>query len=135
MSQQIILNNIQKPGKINLKEDITWLGDSFGYTCGRDTERINALILEFTLRNIAKEGYTSTEKISKELNLEVQRVNYHLKTLIESGLLYREKKLIYVRQGSVKCAVEEIKKDANRILDELIIVASDIDNKLGLKNR
>ena len=135
MAQQIILNNIQKPAKINLKQDIEWLGESFGFSAGRDTERITAMILEKALKEIADNGTTSTEQLSDDLNLEIQRVNYHLRTLIDSGFLYREKRLIYLRQGSVKAAVEEMRRDANRIFDELTKVAGDIDNKLGIKTR
>ena len=83
MAQQIILNNIQKPAKINLKQDIEWLGESFGFSAGRDTERITAMILEKALKEIADNGTTSTEQLSDDLNLEIQRVNYHLRTLIE----------------------------------------------------
>lgn len=67
--------------------------------------------------------------------LETQKVNYHPRTLIESGFLCREKRLILIRQGSVKAAVEEMRKDANRILDSLSSIAEEIDKNLGLKNR
>jgi len=135
IGQQIILKNLQKPKEISLNEDIDWLGESFGFSCGRDTEKITSQILKSVLQEVAADGSTSTEKISDELDLEVQRVNYHLRTLVDSGFLYREKRLIFVRQGSVKAAVEEMRKDANRIFDGLSIIAEEIDKELGLRNR
>jgi len=135
MAQQIILKDLQKPKEINLNKDIDWLGNSLGFSCGRDTNKITLQILRSVLQEVASEGSTSTEKISDNLDLEVQRVNYHLRTLVDSGFLYREKRLIFIRQGSVKAAVEEIRKDANRIFDGLSIIAEGIDKELGFKNR
>ncbi|HGJ67131.1 TPA: winged helix-turn-helix transcriptional regulator [bacterium] len=135
MTQQIILRELQKPPEINLYEDINWLGESFGFSSGRDTNKITAKILQKLLQEISKDGSTSTEQLSKNMNIEVQRVNYHLRTLIDSGFICREKRLILLRQGSVKSAVEEIRKDANRIFDNLSIIAEEIDKNLGLKNR
>lgn len=135
MTQQIILKDLQKPKEINLNNDIDWLGESLGFNCGRDTKRITSQILRAVLHEFASDGATSTEKISDSLRLDVQKVNYHLRTLVNSGFLYREKRLIFLRRGSVKSAIEEMRKDANRIFDELSIMAEEIDKELGLKNR
>lgn len=135
MTQQIILKDLQKPKEVTLNNDIDWLGESFGFNCGRDTQRITSQVLRTVLQQFASNGSTSTEKISDKLGLDVQKINYHLRTLVNAGFLYREKRLIFVRRGSVKSAVEEMRKDANRILDELSIMAEEIDKKLGLKNR
>lgn len=135
MTQQIILRELQKPQEINLSKDIDWLGESFGFTAGRDTDRITAKILQNLLEEIGREGSTSTEQLSNNMNLEIQRVNYHLRTLVDSGFICREKRLIVLRQGSVKAAVEEMRKDANRMFDSLSVIAEEIDKNLGLKNR
>jgi len=135
MAQQIILKNLQKPKEVNVFHDIDWLGESFGFYSGRDTDRITAKLLQSMLKEIAEEEVTSTEKLSEELDIAVQKANYHLKTFIDSGFIYREKRLILIRQGSVKAAVEEMRRDANRIFDNLSLIAEEIDKALGLKNR
>ena len=135
MPQQIILKNLQRPKEINVEDDIKWLGNSFGFSAGRDTERVTAQILQNVLEEVASQGSTSTENISDELEMPVQKVNYHLRTLVDSGFLFREKRLIFVRQGSVKSAVEEVRRDANRIFDNLSRIAEEIDSALGFKNR
>ena len=135
MPQQIILRNLQRPKDIGVTDDIEWLGNSFGFSTGRDTQRVTAQILQNVLEKVSDKGSTSTEKISEELEMPVQKVNYHLRTLIDSGFLYREKRLIFVRQGSVKSAVEEMRQDANRIFDNLSRIAEEIDSVLGFKNR
>ncbi len=135
MPQQIVLKNLQKPVRSDVWEDLNWLSDSFGFSFGRDTESITAKILKDAVREISRIGFTSTECISDNLSLSVQRVNYHLKTLIDAGFLLREKRRLIIRHGSVKSAVEEMRKDANRIFDNLSLIAEEIDADLGLKNR
>jgi len=135
MPQQIILRDLQKPRNINLNEDIEWLGNSFGFSAGRETERIMFQVLQTALQKIAGEGFTSTENISDHLDISIQRVNYHLRTLMESGFLFREKRLIFIRHGSVKAAIEEMRRDANRIFDNLSKMGGEIDEALGLRNR
>lgn len=135
MVQQIILRNLQKPKEINLPEDIEWLGESLGFISGRDLDRVTVKVLQNLFEEISRDGSTSTEQISEDLGLAVQRVNYHLRTLVDSGLVCREKRLVILRQGSVKATVEEIRKDANRIFDNLSAIAEEIDQRLGFKNR
>lgn len=135
MPQQIILRNLQRPKDIEVTDDIEWLGNSFGFSAGRDTERVTAQILQSVLQDVASKGSTSTENIAEDLDLSIQRVNYHLRTLMDAGFLFREKRLIFVRQGSVKSAVEEMRRDANRIFDNLSRIGEEIDKALGFKNR
>ena len=135
MTRQIILRDLQQPKQVNLDTDIEWLSDSFGSIAGRDTERMVNQILHCVLERVAAQGGVSTENIAGDLHIATQRVNYHIRSLINSGFLYRERKLIFLRQGSVKGAVEEMRRDANRIFDNLTKIAEEIDAALGLKNR
>jgi len=135
MVQQIILRNLQRPKKGNVYEDIEWLGNSLGFVNGRDTEKMANQILLSVLDEFAKVESVSSEQIARELNVALQRVNYHIRSLIDSGFLYRDRKLIFLRQGSVKSAVEEMRRDANRTFDNLSMIAEEIDQTLGLKNR
>jgi predicted transcriptional regulator len=135
MPQQIVLRNLQRPKEIDVADDIEWLGNSFGFSAGRDTEKVTAQILKNVLQEVASEGSTSTENIAEDLDLSIQRVNYHLRTLMDAGFLFREKRLIFVRQGSVKSAVEEMRRDANRIFDNLSRIGEEIDEVLGFRNR
>jgi predicted transcriptional regulator len=135
MPQQIILKNLQRPKEINIEVDIGWQGNNSGFSAGRDTERVTAQILQNILKEVADRGSTSTEKTSDKLELHVQKINYHLKTLMDSGFLYREKRLKFVRQGSIRSAVEEMRGDANRIFENLSRTAEEIDSTLSFKNR
>ena len=135
MVQQIILRNLEKPQVKNLEEDLLWFCDSFGFSSGRDTENTTNRIIFSLLEKLSNERESSSEALAEDLDMKISRINHHLRNLNESGLLYRKKRLIYLRGGSLKAAVREMRKDSERILDELEIIAEEIDLIMGLRNR
>ncbi|MPM98772.1 hypothetical protein SDC9_145962 [bioreactor metagenome] len=135
MVQQIILRNLEKPRIKSLEEDLLWFCDSFGFSSGRDTESTANRIIFSLLERISSDSESSSEALAEDLDMKISRVNHHLRNLNESGLLYRKKRLIYLRGGSLKAAVKEMRKDSERILDELESIAEEIDLMMGMKNR
>ncbi|AYK14604.1 MAG: ArsR family transcriptional regulator [Methanosarcina flavescens] len=135
MAQQIILRHLEKPRVKSLEEDLLWLCNSFGFSSGRDTENISTRIIFSLLDKLSNDEITSSEALAKDLEMKISRVNHHLRNLNDSGLLYRKKRLIYLRGGSLKAAVKEMRKDSERIFDELECIAGEIDSRIGIKNR
>jgi predicted transcriptional regulator len=135
MVQEIILRNIEKPRIKSLEEDLLWFCDSFGFSSGRDIENTATNIIFSLLDKLSNEEEISSEAIAEGLDIKVSRVNHHLRNLNDSGLLYRKKRLIYLRGGSLKAAVREMRKDSERIFDELENAAEEIDSIVGIKNR
>jgi predicted transcriptional regulator len=135
MVQEIVLRNIEKPHIKSLEEDILWFCDSFGFSSGRDIENTATRIIFSLLDKISNNEITSSEILADDLDIKISRVNHHLRNLNESGLLYRKKRLIYLRGGSLKAAVKEMRKDSERIFDELEKIAEEIDATIGIKNR
>ncbi|NLK32857.1 MAG: ArsR family transcriptional regulator [Methanosarcina flavescens] len=135
MAQQIILRHLEKPRVKSLEEDLLWLCNSFGFSSGRDTENISTRIIFSLLDKLSNDEITSSEALAKDLEMKISRVNHHLRNLNDSGLLYRKKRLIYLRGGSLKAAVKEMRKDSEKIFDELECIAGEIDSRIGIKNR
>ena len=135
MVQEIIIRNVQKPREQNVSHDIEWLCDSLGFMTGRDTERIMSQLIRQLLQEVGNDGSASTVELADRLGIAPQRVNYHLRGLTDSGFIYRERKLIFLREGSVKAAIEELRQDANRIFDRLSVIGEEIDTAVGLKSR
>lgn len=135
MVKEIILRNIEKPHIRSLEEDLLWFCDSFGFSSGRDTENTARRIIFSLLDKISNDESTSSEILADDLDIKISRVNHHLRNLNDSGLLYRKKRLIYLRGGSLKAAVEEMRKDSERIFDDLENIAEEIDTIIGIKNR
>ena len=135
MVQQIILKYLEKPHVKSLEDDLLWLCDSFGFSSGRDTENTATRIVFTLLDRLSNEQITSSESLAEDLEIKISRVNHHLRNLNDSGLLYRKKRLVYLRGGSLKAAVEEMRKDSERIFDELESIAEEIDLRIGIRNR
>lgn len=136
MPQQIILINLDKPREKRLEEDIRWFCNSFGLSSGRDTENVATQIVLDLLQQLAEnQEKISSDIIAKSIEVNQSRVNHHIRNLINSGLIYREKRGLYIRGGSLKAAVQEMRKDSDRIFQELEEIAEEIDEQMGLKNR
>lgn len=135
MTQRIVLQNVQKPVRKMLDEDVVWVCDSLGFSTGRDLESITPKTVLMLLENLRKRPGVPSELLADELAISLGRVNYHIRSLIDAGFLYRERRLIRLRAGSVRAAVEEMRKDANRIFDELAAVAEEIDSRMGFESR
>jgi predicted transcriptional regulator len=135
MVHEIILRNIEKPRIKSLEEDLLWFCDSFGFSSGRDIENTATKIISSLLDKLSNEEEISSEALAGDLDIKISRVNHHLRNLNDSGLLYRKKRLIYLRGGSLKAAVREMRKDSERIFDELENAAEEIDFIIGIKNR
>ncbi|MDY0386807.1 MAG: winged helix-turn-helix transcriptional regulator [Methanolobus sp.] len=136
MPQQIILINLEKPRDKKLEEDIHWFCNSFGLSSGRDTENIATQIVHDMLQQISeREDRISSDVIAENLDVNLSRVNHHIRNLINAGLIYREKRALYLRGGSLKAAVQEMRKDSERMFQELEEMAEEIDEQMGLRNR
>ncbi|MEZ5336318.1 MAG: ArsR family transcriptional regulator [Methanolobus sp.] len=136
MPQQIILINLEKPREKKLEEDIRWFCNSFGLSSGRDTENLVTQIVLDLLQQLAEnQDRISSDIIARSIEVNQSRVNHHIRNLINSGLIYREKRGLYIRGGSLKAAVQEMRKDSERIFQELEEIAEEIDEQMGLKNR
>ncbi|WP_319508194.1 winged helix-turn-helix transcriptional regulator [uncultured Methanolobus sp.] len=136
MPQQIILINLEKPREKKLEEDIRWFCNSFGLSSGRDTENIATQVVHDLLQQLSeREDRISSDTIAENLDVNLSRVNHHIRNLISAGLIYRQKRALYIRGGSLKAAVQEMRKDSERIFQELEEIAEEIDEQMGLKNR
>ncbi len=135
MYQQITLRHIEKPRRKDVALDVSWLCDSFGFVTGRDLQRLSAMILFDVVRNLADRALVSSDLIAKDLSVTPARVNHHLRSLMSSGIIYRQRNHIFLKGGSLKTAVLEMRKDANRIFDDLLEIADEVDSAMGLMNR
>ncbi|MBD3319275.1 ArsR family transcriptional regulator [Candidatus Woesearchaeota archaeon] len=133
MLQHLTVRYLDKPRAKNHREDLSWFCDSLGFCSGRDVHSMAFAIVDALLSRQAQA--TSSEAIAEDLRVTASRVNHHIRNLMDSGFLYREKRHVHLRGGSLKAAVEEMRKDTNRIFDELGRMAEELDAAHGIKNR
>lgn len=135
MIQRIILQNIPRSTSNDILSDTYWLCDALGLSAGRDTENISSQIIFELLSHYNDLQGIPAEQLALQMGISHARINHHIRNLSLIGMLYREKKRIYLRGGSLKEAVSELRKDADRIFDELESAAKKIDDRMGIQNR
>ncbi len=129
------IKQLDKPLNGEVEEDINWICDSLGLCSGRDVDSTTNKIIIEILEQRANLNPVSTNKLSEDLELKQGIINHHLRALINSGLIIRENKQIFIRGGSLKEAVKEMRRDALRLFEDIEEMAEIVDKELGLKNR
>ncbi len=135
MVKKISLRKLEIPLEDNLEKDLEWLCETLGLVSGRDLERTAIKILYNILdAQASKDGITS-EELADKLSLSRGAINYHLRSLIDSGLLTREKNMIKLRSSSILRTINELKKEIDDIFSDVMKISEHLDNHFGLKNR
>jgi len=132
---ELKLKKINKPKKGNVQKDIDWFCDSLCLSSGRDTEFTSTKIISDILSKISEHEKVFSEGIAEDLDLKQGLVNHHLRNLIDSGIVIREKKQIFIRGGSLKEAIIEMRREALSMFDNIEKIAEEIDNEIGIHNR
>jgi len=129
------LKKINKPKKGNSIKDINWLCESLCLISGRDTDLNSTKIITEILKTISKHKKVYSEDLAKDLNLKLGLINYHIRNLIDSGILIRKNKQIFIKGGSLKESIKEIRTNYLLVLDDIEIIAEEIDSNFGIHNR
>lgn len=135
MTQQIILNRLSAPAQKRLNEDVEWLCRSMGLVKGRDTDETALRLFRAVLFSLAEHRRLTSDGLAEELRIKRAVVNYHLRQFIDAGLLTREKYHLLLRGGSMRRTLLEVKRDADRIFDDLFEIAAEVDAALGIPDR
>ena len=132
MPNKIKIKKIITPPPGSLKEDIDFICRSFGYFSQRDKNCTAGRIFRLIVKETAGEndGLTSDE-IAEKLDLTRGAIVYHLNSFIESGLIIRRRNTYKLRSSSLQKSIEEVKSDIERILNEMMKIADEIDMQLG----
>ena len=136
MSQQITIKKILSPSPGNLDEDINYLCKSFGYFTERDKQNTAGKIFRLLVKEACEtDRYLSSDEIAEKLNLTRGAIVHHLNNFISSGIVIKEHNRYRLRSVSLQKSMEEIRADIDRIMNQMIKIAKEIDDKLGLYYR
>lgn len=132
MSRAIQVKRVRSPAPGNLEDDIDYICRSFGYFTMRDKHDSAGRIFRLLVREGCgeKEGLCS-DSIAEDLKLSRGAIIHHLNNFIKSGLVVKENNLYRLRSQSLQKSIEEIKIDIDRIFNQMIKIAMEIDDKLG----
>ncbi len=73
----------------------------------------------------------SSDLIADRLDLTRGTVVHHLKKLMESGIVVREKEGYLLREANLSSVIKDIKRDFDAVISEMEDVAKEIDEKIG----
>lgn len=132
MHQRLILHNLPRPTRKELEDEIYWLCDTLGLSSGRDIDNLSTQIVLKILQHSSDYNGISSDELGTLLSISQGRVNHHLRNLSRSGMVYRNRRLIHLRGRSLRDSIREIRRDADRIFDELESVAGEIDGLVGI---
>ena len=127
MQRRLSLYEVKKPVSSVPENNTIWFCDTLGLSSGRDIDSLATQLITTLLHQYQNGEGLSTERLAQLLNIAPARVNHHVRNLARTGIIYREKKLVHMRGLSLKESVRELRKDANRIFDELEEIAESID--------
>ncbi|MDH7517561.1 MAG: helix-turn-helix domain-containing protein [Candidatus Thermoplasmatota archaeon] len=132
MTDQIIIKKIELPAAGNLNDDIDYICKSFGYFTERDKKDTAGRIFQLLVKEAcgSEKGLTSDE-IARRLNLTRGAIVHHLNNFISTGVVVRARNMYHLRAQSLQKSIEEIKEDIDRIIAQMLKIASEIDSRLG----
>jgi len=133
MINKISLKQVNRPKKRGVKEDTMWIFDSLCLVSGRDTESMSFKVFYEFLKELHKSDSVSSEIIADRLKVGTGKVNHHVRALADSGVVYREKRKVVLRGGSLSSAIEEIRRDVGVMFDKIEEVAEELDKTFKLR--
>ncbi|HEX54902.1 MAG TPA: winged helix-turn-helix transcriptional regulator [Candidatus Altiarchaeales archaeon] len=134
MMEKIIIRRRLPPRTKDLESDIRWICECLGLS-ERDKCKPAYKIFHEILFSLSRNSRIDSNAMAKKFNLTRGAVNYHIRYLIDSGILVRRGKRIALRSGNLTRTLEEMQRDINMVFEEMKRISSEIDRELGLEYR
>ena len=132
MPKQIAIKKVRSPAPGSLDDDINYLCRSLGYFSQRDRQETAGKIFRVLVREACEpDDCLSSDEIAEKLNLSRGTIVHHLNSFISSGIVIKEHNRYRLRSASLQKSIEEIRYDIDRIMQQMIKIAMQIDEKLG----
>ncbi len=127
--------DVRKPANLDVEKDFGWICRSFGFLESRDKQRTAYQILKTIVDAARQDGGISSDQLAEQIGLSRGTMVHHLNKLIKSGLVIHHEGHYKLRGRNLKTTIEEIKRDLNRIFENLQKIAESVDNELGFPSR
>lgn len=132
MRQRITIIKLNKPTKREVNTELQWLGTSLDLFGLRDKDRSCFRLFVELVKSMRQNAPLTSDELAHRLALSRGTVIHHLSKLMESGIVLHEKNRYLLRVGNLEAMIEELQKDSERLFDDLMEIAKDIDERLGL---
>jgi predicted transcriptional regulator len=131
MAVRITIISTRRPAQTNINNELQWLGSSLGLFGLRDKDK-SCFRMFIELIKATKQGKSLTsDELAFKLNLSRGTVVHHLHRLTDSGIVVFEGRGYMLRVNKLGLLISEIEKDLKRALDDMKLIADEIDKKIG----
>jgi len=126
---ELTITRRERPFKKDIDEELRWLLEVLG--SGRFSEEYAHILREIV--ECMKQGKTLyITAYAQRTGRTRTTLSYHVQKLVSMGILKKTGRGYTLRAGNFERTIEEIKKDVERIFEDLLRVAKDLDALLGL---
>jgi predicted transcriptional regulator len=128
--QRITIVQTRRPHHATVNDELQWLGTSLGLFGERDKDK-SAFRIFLELLKAAKRGQPlSSDDIAETLALSRGTVVHHINNLIAAGIVVYDGKRYWLREPRLEVLLEELRRDLDRMIEDLKRTAHEIDETL-----
>lgn len=130
--KRITIIQSRRPSARNVNDELQWLGTSLGLFNLRDKDKSCFRVFIELLKSAKRKQSLTSDEIASKLNLSRGTVIHHISKLMESGLVIAQGNKYLLRVDNLEYLIEELKRDTDRMYEDLKTVAKELDGLLGL---
>jgi len=131
MGKKVMIVRVRRNPHNDLNQELQWVANSLGLFNLRDKDSSCFRVFITLVKKAKRNEPISSDQIAEKLNLSRGTVVHHLTRLMDSGIVVREQQGYLLRENDLQKVVQDIKRDMEEALSELLEVAKEIDEKLG----
>ena len=130
---ELYLRELRQPYHGRTREEVLmWLCQSLGFCGERDRDNSSVAVFRVLLEAALEDRGLTSSEIAERCGLSRGSVIHHINRFKKRGLVIHVGNRYMLRRTTLSATLQEIKKDTLKIIDDLTLVAEEIDRKFGL---
>jgi DNA-binding transcriptional ArsR family regulator len=118
--------------KQNLNEQLLLLGESLGLFSLRDKDKSCYRLFIVLVKALKLKVELTSDELALQTGLSRGTVVHHLNRMMDAGIVTNYKNKYFINYASLEEMVQDLRKGINLMLDDVSIVAKNIDKSLNL---
>jgi len=131
MTQKVMMIKVRRVKTENINQELQWVGNSLGLFGLRDKDSSCFRVFITLVKKARRNEALTSDNIAEHLKLSRGTVVHHLTKLMETGIVVHEKEGYILREATLQSLVKDIRRDVEVMLEELDLVAKEIDERMG----
>ena len=132
---EYVIKDLRMPSTEDYEADVEWMCKCFGFLESRDKKKTAAKIFKVLLETMKQKKRLSSDELAEKTALTRGTMVHHLNKMIQSGLAVHREGRYELRDMSLQRTVQEVKRDIDRVFEDIEHIAKSIDENLNLTYR